>query len=82
MDRDHPRPLAFLVVTGLPSRRIVCLDDVDVTADENRDAKFRHEPESGWSACSRYDDAGRSEQRPHGVPIPRTRDYRLFRLEQ
>ena len=29
VDRDHPRPLAFLVVTGFPPRRIVRLDDVD-----------------------------------------------------
>ena len=29
VDRDHPRPLAFLFVTGFPPRRIVRLDDVD-----------------------------------------------------
>ena len=29
VDRDHPRPLPFLVVTGFPPRRIVRLDDVD-----------------------------------------------------
>ena len=29
VDRDHPRPLAFLFVTGFPPRRIVRLDAVD-----------------------------------------------------
>ena len=29
VDRDHPRPFAFLFVTGFPPRRIVRLDDMD-----------------------------------------------------